>query len=52
LVGVSGEAFGTAIMLLVLCHELVDEEGGVQLLVNYVQECWHVVYSFVQELQD
>ena len=39
-------------MLLVFCHELVVEKGGVQLLVNYVQECWHVVYSFVQELQD
>ena len=49
---IGGKAFGAAIMFLILCHELLFEEYVVQLLINYVQKSWHVVYGFVQELQD
>jgi len=49
---ICSKAFGAAIMFLVLYHELIIEKGGVQLLINYVQKSWNIIYGLVQEFQD
>lgn len=39
-------------MFLILDHELFIEKDVVQLLINNVQKCWHVIHCLVQKLQD